>query len=111
MTDMTFQPAESLPEALDDAMVTAMRPMVRAQLLKRMNDLFKLSDGELESGKDRVRWAELQLRIADRIAKWCRLEVPAGPEEPADDVAGVEQERVRMLVTMQLDELAERDGG
>ncbi len=105
---MEYRP-ESLPAALDDETLTAHRPAVRALLVRRMEALNAVAEDELESGKDRVRWAELQIRIADRIAKWYRLDVPAGGDEVEAD-AGEEQERIRLSVTLQMDQLAEREG-
>lgn len=101
------QRPESLPAALDDETLALHRPMVRGQLVGYLRGLWQYSSEELESGKDHVRWAELQLRIIDRLMKLYRLEVASSPE-PAEATAGEEQERVRMLVTLAMDDLAGR---
>jgi hypothetical protein len=103
-------PAELIPAALDDETVTAHRPMVRGQLVGYLKGLWQYSSEELEAGKDHVRWAELQLRIIDRLMRLYKLDVPQ-PEVPAEEDAGSEQSRLRMLVGMQLDELAEKSTG
>lgn len=104
-----FRTPESLVDALDDAALAEQRPAVRALLVKRMEDLWLVTCDELESGKDRVRWAELQIRIADRLAKWYRLDVPV-PGEPEPDDPGLERLRLRESVASTLDDLASRAG-
>lgn len=101
-----FGTPQSLPAALDDETLALHRPMVRGQLVGYLRGLWQYSSEELESGKDHVRWAELQLRIIDRLMKLYRLEVQAAPEAP-EATAGEEQDRIRKLVTLAMDDMAE----
>jgi hypothetical protein len=101
-----FNAPQRLSAALDDETLVAQRAMVRGQLVGYLSGLWQYSSEELESGKDHVRWAELQLRIIDRLMKLWRLDVvtAAAPEEVE---AGEEQERIRKLVTLAMDDMAE----
>jgi hypothetical protein len=96
---------QMLPNALDDAMVDAQKPAVRALLVKRLEGLWEVADEELDGGKDRVRWAELQLRVVDRLIKLYRMDTVL-PSEPAPDDSGADQQRLRLAVSMQLDDVA-----
>lgn len=102
-----MQPAQMLPNALDDAMLAEQRPAVRALLIGRLEGMWSEAEGSLDAGKDRVRWAELQLRIVDRLAKLYRLDEVAATEAEETD-AGADQDRLRRSVMMQLDDLAAR---
>lgn len=106
--DLEFRP-ETLPAVLDDATLDRDRGAFRALLLGELRALDEMIDGELESGKDRVRWAELKLRAVREMAALLKLSGSTPAEEVEVD-AGVEQARVRSLVAMQLDELAGREG-
>lgn len=101
---------ERLPAALDDQTLAAHRPMVRGQLVGYLRGLWQYSSEELELGKDHVRWAELQLRIIDRLMKLYKLDAPTA-EEAAEEDPGSEQQRIRDLVTSSIDLLASRDAG
>jgi hypothetical protein len=102
--DLNLAP-QMLPNALDDAAVDAQKAAVRALLVKRLEGLWEVADEELDGGKDRVRWAELQLRIVDRLAKLYRMDGVL-PSEPAPDDSGADQQRLRLAVSMQLDDVA-----
>lgn len=110
MTISFPEPHEGLPAALDDQNLALQRPMARGQLLRRLEGLWQYSSEELESGKDHVRWAELQLRIVKEIAALYKLGAP-GVEAAEEVDAGVDRENVRRMVSMTLDDLAERDAG
>lgn len=101
-------PSQKLPAALDDATLDRDRPGYRSLLVGRLEALNEMIDGELEAGKDRVRWAELKLRTTKELAALLKLGQTSPPEEGESD-AGAEQERVRSLVALQLDGLAGRE--
>lgn len=101
---------EGLPAALDDAALEAQRPAVRGLLVERLSGLWDTAAEELDGGKDRVRWAELQLRVVDRLMKLYRMDQPAPADPEDDDTAGIEQERLRLAVIRDLDDLADRQG-
>ena len=90
-------------------MVAEQRPAIRALLVKRLEGLWEVADEELDGGKDRVRWAELQLRIADRLARWYKLDESL-PVEPGEEDAGADNERMRLSIAIQLDDLEAKAG-
>lgn len=107
---MSFDGPQRLPEALDDQTLAEQRPMVRGQLVSFLEGLWQYSSEELESGKDHVRWAELQLRIVKQLAELYKLNAPTA--EAAKEVEpGEEREAARRMVSMQLDDLEQRDAG
>lgn len=101
----------NLPELTEDQ-VLEQGPAVRAQLIHRLEGLYQLCEEELGStdGRD-ARWAELQLRALDRVAKLYRLvEAPRAAPEPEAEPAVV-RDRTRALVTEQLRQLEARAVG
>jgi len=100
--------SEPLIHALDDETLGQRRPAARGLLMKRLEDLYQVAGEEMDTGKDRVRWAELRLRTLDRLMKLWKLDGPEVPAGDDDDSAGIEQERLRQVVSLQLDELAQR---
>jgi hypothetical protein len=105
MTD-ALEPLSGLPRPLDDQTLAQQRPLVRGQLVGYLSGLWQYTSEELEAGKDKVRWAELQLRIVKQLAELYKLNIPEKSESQPED-AGEEQARVRRLVEAQLDDLAE----
>ena len=105
MTD-ALEPLSGLPRPLDDKTLSEQRPLVRGQLVGYLSGLWQYTSEELEAGKDKVRWAELKLRIVKQLAELYKLNIPEKSESQPDD-AGEEQARVRRLVEAQLDDLAE----
>jgi hypothetical protein len=101
-----LEPLSGLPRPLDDKTLTEQRPLVRGQLVGYLSGLWQYSSKELEMGKDKIRWAELQLRIIKQLAELYKLGIPERSESQPDD-PGEEQERVRRLVEAQLDDLAQ----
>lgn len=102
--DNEMQRPQNLPEALDDEDLSRQRAMVRGQLAGYLSGLWQYTSEELEAGKDAVRWAELQLRIIDRLAKIWRLDERV-IADAVEESTGEEQERIRAMVALQLDDV------
>jgi hypothetical protein len=106
---MTLSPWQ-MPAELSEAEIAAQQAGVRAQLIARLERLWMYcldNIGGSEDEKADPRFAELAVRITDRIAKLYRLDRP--PVEVPDDVDEVsDAAATRALVTAQLDALAAR---
>ena len=101
---MSFEGPQRLPAAISDEDIADQRAMVRGQLVGFLTGLWQYSSEELESGKDHVRWAELQLRIVKQLAELWKLNEKTTAAAPEED-GGAELARIRASVAMQLDEL------
>jgi len=99
-----IEPLSGLPRPLDDQTLSEQRPLVRGQLVGYLSGLWQYTSEELEAGKDKVRWAELQLRIVKQLAELYKLNAPDRVESQPED-AGEEQERIRAMVALQLDDV------
>lgn len=112
---MTMEPSPfraGPPESLDEARIAAEQALVRGQLVQRLERLNGRCEDRMneQDPTTEVRWAELSLRISDRLATYYRLDAKqVAPEDPAGE--GV-QEAVRVnaraVVSAQLDDLAAR---
>jgi hypothetical protein len=100
--------------AISDDQVLEQQPAIRAQLVDHLLRLLELSQTQLEltgeEGHTDPRWAELQVRVLDRVARLFRLwERPVQqPEEPDDGRRGLSTDEARSLVLAQLRELRDR---
>jgi hypothetical protein len=104
----------STPMTLDEARIAAEQPGVRAQLVMRLERLYAFAEDNMDDdGHADPRWAELAVRITDRLAKLYRLDVTVPVPEDPSDLSAVEAARrvSRSAVSSQLDALAARELG
>lgn len=95
------------PPSLGDEELSAQAPMVRAELVKRLEQIWKTCSPHIDGSLPRPdpRYIEAGLRVLDRLTNLYRLNQPArGGEEPPDTVVDG-----RRLVLGKLAELTERE--
>jgi hypothetical protein len=100
-----------IAQALSEADVEAQRDGVRGQVAGEYNRLYQYcmtNLGEDAEGNTDVRFAELAVRILDRVVKVYRLDRPSVTSEPDEEAVEVATERRRAAVSAQLDQLAGR---
>lgn len=99
-------------EAISEARILDEQAAVRGLLVWRAERLFAFCQdnlGGVEGDRPDPRFAELQLRLLDRLSKWFRLEAVPVQAAPVVDEAA-DAARTRLLVASQLRELASRGG-
>lgn len=101
----------NIARAITEADVESGKDAVRGQVAGEYQRLYQIcmeSMGSLEDGGQDVRYAELAVRILDRVVKLYRIDSrPASDEKPIEDV-GVETEKQRSIIAGQIAELAAR---
>lgn len=112
LPEVTEGPETIRAFGLDEDLIAAQQGLVRGQLIGRLETLWEYAMENLHAGeRPDPRFAELGVRILDRIAKLYRLQIqPAQLNDP--DPEPVEaRDRVRALVLGQLEELERRQPG
>lgn len=105
---MSFEP---LPSELDEARIAAEQPAVRGQLVRRLERLYAWCENEMASGdRPDPRFAELAVRITDRLAKLYRLDarVVVPPDVDDEQVQAQARKQLRLVVSAQVEELTKR---
>ena len=100
-----------IPLALDEDAVVEAQPAVRAQLVAQLMELLTLCRDELAAteGQVDIRFAELQLRVLDRVGRLYRLWEKPRVKDPEEDTSvTVSPEVTRQMVLAQLQELENR---
>lgn len=111
MTGLDLLSARNLVKAITDADVADQRPAVRGQLadeLRRLLDFCFENMGEDGDGKVDVRFAELAVRILDRIAKLWRLDAVEKAPDGVEETVAASTARQLDIVRAQIADLADR---
>lgn len=101
----------SIAKAITEADLEAGKDGVRGQVAGEYNRLYQVcmdSMGSLEDGGQDVRYAELAVRILDRVVKLYRLDSRPVIDEKAIEDVGVETEIKRRIIAGQIADLAAR---
>ena len=101
-----------IPNAITDDDVTANQHLVRGQLMDHLYQLLELCEEQIREGQEegRVdpRFAELRLRVLDRIGRYYRLLDKPREREEEPELASITQAQTRSLILEQLLELEAR---